>query len=113
MGIEPTALDVTLTASAARRINAIVAAEGRAFLRVAVQGGGCSGFSYAFDLADERQADDVVIERDGAKVVIDELSLPFLAGSEIDYIDELIGESFKIKNPNAVASCGCGTSFSV
>jgi iron-sulfur cluster assembly protein len=105
--------DVTLTANAAKRITAIMADQGRPFLRVAVQGGGCSGFSYAFDFADAPAADDVVIERDGAKVVIDETSLPFLAGAEIDFVDELIGASFKIRNPNATASCGCGTSFSV
>lgn len=110
---EPKALGVTLSASAAKRINVIMAAEGRAYLRVAVQGGGCSGFSYAFDLVDGPADDDVVIERDGAKVVIDETSLPFLAGAEIDFVDELIGQSFKINNPNATASCGCGTSFSV
>ncbi len=104
---------VTLSASAAQQINAIMAAQGRSFLRVAVQGGGCSGFSYAFDLVDAPEPEDVIVERDGAKVVIDETSLPFLAGSEIDYVDELIGASFKIRNPNATASCGCGTSFSV
>ena len=82
-------------------------------LRVTVEGGGCSGFSYKFDFADTINTDDIVIERDGAKVVIDEMSLPFLDGSEIDYVNELIGASFKIHNPNATASCGCGTSFSV
>ncbi len=105
--------NVTLTANAAKQINAVMASQGRSFLRVAVQGGGCSGFSYAFDFADSAATDDIVIERDGAKVLIDETSLPFLAGSEIDFVDELIGASFKIKNPNAVAACGCGTSFSV
>jgi iron-sulfur cluster assembly protein len=105
--------DVTLTANAAKRIKAVTAAESRGFLRVAVEGGGCSGFSYAFELADEAAPDDIVIERDGAKVVIDRMSLPFLAGSEIDFVDELIGQSFQIRNPNAIASCGCGTSFSV
>jgi iron-sulfur cluster assembly protein len=105
--------DVTLTPSAAKRITAIMADQGRAYLRVAVQGGGCSGFSYAFDFADVPAADDIIVERDGAKVLIDETSLPFLAGSEIDFVDELIGASFKINNPNAVAACGCGTSFSI
>jgi iron-sulfur cluster assembly protein len=113
MGIELSTPSVTLTARAAKRINAVTAAEGRGFLRVAVQGGGCSGFSYAFDFADEAGADDLVIELDGAKVLIDDTSLPFLAGSEIDYVEELIGESFRINNPNATAACGCGTSFSV
>jgi iron-sulfur cluster assembly protein len=104
---------VTLTPGAAKRIAAIMADQSRGYLRVAVQGGGCSGFSYAFDFADTAGADDIVIERDGARVLVDEASLPFLLGSEIDFVDELIGASFKIRNPNAVASCGCGTSFSV
>ena len=82
-------------------------------LRIAVEGGECSGFSYKFNFADVTNADDIIIERDGAKVVIDEMSLPFLDGSEIDYVNELIGASFKIHNPNATASCGCGTSFSI
>ncbi len=108
-----TAPSVTLSERAARRINAIMAEQGRRFLRVAVNGGGCSGFSYAFDFADEPESDDLVIERDGAKVVIDDVSLPFLAGSEIDFVDEIIGAAFRINNPNAKSSCGCGTSFSV
>ncbi len=111
---ETTAPDVSLTASAAKRINAILAKQdGAAFLRVSVEGGGCSGFSYKFDFAPAANADDVVIERDGAKVLIDEMSLEFLQGSEIDFSTELIGAAFKIKNPNATAACGCGTSFSV
>jgi iron-sulfur cluster assembly protein len=80
---------------------------------VAVDGGGCSGFSYRFEFADEQASDDLLIERDGAKVVIDDMSLEFLEGSEIDYTNELIGSAFKIHNPNATAGCGCGTSFSV
>lgn len=107
-------LSVTLSASAAKQINTIMAAQaGAQFLRIGVVGGGCSGFSYTFDLADEKAGDDLVIERDGASVLIDEASLPFLEGSEIDYVDELIGAAFKINNPNATAGCGCGTSFSV
>lgn len=82
-------------------------------LRVAVNGGGCSGFQYAFDLTRERKPDDLAIEKGGVTVLIDEVSLQYLAGSEIDYADELIGAAFKIENPNATASCGCGTSFSV
>jgi len=106
--------NVTLSASAAKQINTIIAAQAAAgLLRIGVVGGGCSGFSYTFDLDDAINGDDLVIERDGAKVVIDEASLPFLDGSEIDYVDELIGASFKIHNPNATAACGCGTSFSV
>ncbi|MGB3457577.1 MAG: iron-sulfur cluster insertion protein ErpA [Litorimonas sp.] len=105
---------VTLSESAARQINAIMAKQGvDRLLRVAVDGGGCSGFSYRFDFADTPEADDLLIERDGARVVIDEMSLEFLAGSEIDYSRELIGASFKINNPNATANCGCGTSFSI
>lgn len=106
--------DVTLTASAAKRINAILAKQdGAEFLRVSVEGGGCSGFSYKFDFADGVNADDLLVERDGAKVLIDEMSLEFLNGSEIDFSTELIGAAFKINNPNATAACGCGTSFSV
>ena len=106
--------NVTLSASAAKQINAIMAKQGaERFMRVAVEGGGCSGFQYKFDFADAPEADDIVLERDGAKVVIDEMSLEFLAGSEIDYAHELIGSAFKIHNPNATAGCGCGTSFSV
>lgn len=105
---------VTLSASAAQRINAILSQQVDAdFLRVSVEGGGCSGFSYKFDFGKSIDDDDLVIERDGAKVAIDAVSLPFLSGSEIDFVDELIGAAFKIHNPNATASCGCGTSFSV
>jgi iron-sulfur cluster assembly accessory protein len=82
-------------------------------LRVSVEGGGCSGFQYKFDLVGASQPDDIVIEKEGAQVLIDPVSLGFLAGSEIDFVDDLIGQSFKVRNPNATASCGCGTSFSV
>ncbi|KJS36427.1 MAG: heme biosynthesis protein HemY [Hyphomonas sp. BRH_c22] len=109
-----TSPDVTLSASAAKRINAILAKQdGADFLRVSVEGGGCSGFSYKFDFADAANPDDLVIERDGARVLIDTMSLEFLQGSEIDFSTELIGAAFKINNPNATAACGCGTSFSV
>ena len=105
---------VTLSASAAAQINAIMKKMGKQdFLRVAVEGGGCSGFSYKFDFAESANEDDLVITRDGATVVIDEMSLEFLSGSEIDYSNELIGSAFKIVNPNATANCGCGTSFSI
>lgn len=107
-------LPVTLTESAARRIAEIVAGEPTGtMLRVSVEGGGCSGFQYMFDLVGEATADDAVIERSGAKVLIDPVSLAYLAGSEIDFVDDLIGAAFKIQNPNATASCGCGTSFSL
>jgi iron-sulfur cluster assembly accessory protein len=106
--------DVTLTASAAKRISAILARQdGARYLRVSVEGGGCSGFSYKFDFAEGANADDLVVERDGAAVLIDEMSLAFLRGAEIDFSTELIGAAFKIKNPNATSACGCGTSFSV
>jgi len=105
---------VILTMNAAKRINKIVADEPKGtMLRVSVEGGGCSGFSYKFDLVQSKNEDDLILERDGATVLIDELSLNFLGGSEIDYVDALIGASFQIKNPNATASCGCGTSFSI
>jgi iron-sulfur cluster assembly accessory protein len=105
---------VTVTERAAKRIAEIVAAEEAAkVFRVSVEGGGCSGFQYKFDLVPAPEADDVVLERDGAKVVIDKVSLEYLAGSEIDYVDELIGAAFRITNPQATASCGCGTSFSM
>lgn len=109
-----TQTDVTLSESAAKRIVEIVSADaGKQALRVSVEGGGCSGFSYKFDLEDKQLDDDIVIERDNAKVLIDSMSLIYMAGSEIDFVDNLLGQSFQIKNPNAVASCGCGTSFSV
>lgn len=111
---ESSTLDVIVTERAARRIAEITAAEpNNPMLRVSVEGGGCSGFQYKFDLVSTTDADDVLIERDGAKVVIDPVSLPYMAGSEIDFVDDLIGATFKIKNPNATASCGCGTSFSI
>ncbi|MBB4189932.1 MULTISPECIES: iron-sulfur cluster insertion protein ErpA [Rhizobium] len=105
---------VTLSDAAAKRIAAIISAEaGKSALRVSVEGGGCSGFSYKFDLADSAGDDDIVVEKNDAKVLIDSLSLVYMAGSEIDFVDNLLGQSFQIKNPNAVASCGCGTSFSI
>ena len=105
---------VIVTAPAARRIAEIVAGEpSGTMLRVAVEGGGCSGFKYRYDLTQEAAADDIVIERDGAKVLIDPVSLEYLSGSQIDFVDDLIGASFKINNPQATASCGCGTSFSI
>ena len=105
---------VALSAAAASRIKSVVAAEpAGAGLRVAVEGGGCSGFQYEIAVAPSANADDLVIERDGAKLFVDPVSLPFLLGSEVDWVEELIGASFKVKNPNAKSSCGCGVSFSV
>lgn len=106
--------DITLTPRAAKRINEIMGAEPPgAVLRVSVNGGGCSGFSYAFDIARERAGDDVAIERDGATVLLDPISLEYMSGSTIDFANDLIGQSFKIENPQATSSCGCGTSFSL
>lgn len=105
---------VTLSDSAARRIAFLLSREAaNSKLRVAVNGGGCSGFQYVFDFDSTAADDDVVIEKDGAKVLIDSASLELLKGSEIDYVTEMVGASFQIKNPNASTSCGCGNSFSV
>src|SRR5690554_1417892 len=105
---------VEMSESAARRINQILAREpDKTALRVLVEGGGCSGFSYKMDLVAGRNDDDVVIEKDGATVLIDDLSLVYMGGSVIDFVDDLMGQSFQIRNPNAVAACGCGTSFSI
>jgi iron-sulfur cluster assembly accessory protein len=105
---------VSVSARAAKRIAAILKAEPAAvMLRLAVTGGGCSGFQYNFTLDDTRMDDDLLIERDGATVLVDPMSLDFLKGSEIDFVDDLIGASFKVVNPNATSSCGCGTSFAV
>jgi iron-sulfur cluster assembly accessory protein len=104
---------ITLSERAARRIVEILRAEDAALMRVSVEGGGCSGFQYRFDLVQDQAPDDIMIERDGARVVVDPISLGFVRGAEIDFVDELIGASFKINNPNITASCGCGTSFSI
>ena len=107
-------LDVTLSERAAQRIRALSQTEGRRLmLRVAVEGGGCSGFQYQFDLVEAPQADDLRVERDGAAALVDEVSLAFLKGSEIDFVDELAGAEFRVRNPNAKSSCGCGVSFSI
>ncbi len=105
---------ITLTERAASRIRDILAREpGKSALRIAVNGGGCSGFQYDFQLADGAADDDLVIERGGVKAIVDPVSQEFLNGAEIDFVDDLMGQSFRIKNPNATASCGCGTSFSI
>jgi iron-sulfur cluster assembly accessory protein len=109
-----TTSDLTLSPAAAKRIQAIGAEEGRAvMLRVAVEGGGCSGFQYQFDLVDEVQPDDLKVEQDGAAALVDVISLALLKGSVIDFVDELAGAEFRIRNPNAKSSCGCGVSFSI
>ena len=105
---------VELTASAARRVAEILKSEAPgAAVRVAVDGGGCSGFQYTYNIVTDREADDLVLERDGAVVLVDVTSLDFLRGAKIDFVDDLMGRAFKIQNPQATSSCGCGTSFSV
>ena len=106
---------VVLTENAARRIAMLKAQESaeKAFLRIAVSGGGCSGFQYGLSFDDQRNDDDTVFERDGIAVVIDDVSLGLLNGAEVDFVEDLMGASFQIKNPNAASSCGCGNSFSV
>jgi len=105
---------IVLAESGARRLARLSAAEGRpVMLRVAVEGGGCSGFQYRFDLVDTAEADDLRVERDGQAVLIDAVSVPFLKGSEIAFVDELAGAQFVVNNPNAASSCGCGVSFSI
>lgn len=106
--------NVTVSERAARRIGEILKAEpAGSMLRVSVEGGGCSGFQYKFGVETAKADDDIVIARDGAVVLIDPVSVDYMAGSEIDFVDDLIGASFKVKNPLAKASCGCGTSFAL
>jgi len=104
-----------ISENAAKRVAELRAAEGndRLMLRVAVDGGGCNGFQYRFDFDEAVNDDDTVFERDGVKVVVDEISLDFLGDAQVDYKQELIGSYFAVENPNATSNCGCGTSFSV
>jgi iron-sulfur cluster insertion protein len=105
---------ITISPRAARRIAELIGAESASTLfRVSVEGGGCSGFQYRFDLVQEKAPDDLLVEQDGARVVVDPVSLGFVRGAELDFVEELIGAQFKLNNPNVTASCGCGTSFSV
>ena len=106
---------VSLSESAVRRIASLISAEGDAglMLRLSVSGGGCSGFQYGFTFDNAVQVDDRVFERDGVKVVVDDTSLDLLAGAEIDFVEDLVGASFQVRNPNAKSSCGCGSSFSI
>lgn len=107
-------MSVIVTERAAKRINTIMAKEATgSMLRISVNGGGCSGFQYAFDITSAKQADDLVFEKDGATVLIDEISLQYLDGATVDFVDDLMGQSFRIDNPLATSSCGCGTSFSI
>lgn len=109
------AAPVSLTASAARRIGELKTREGKPNLklRLSVNGGGCSGFQYAFGWADEQEEGDIAVERDGQTMLVDSTSLLYLIGSELDFIEDIVGSSFRVNNPNVQASCGCGTSFSV
>jgi iron-sulfur cluster assembly accessory protein len=112
--MEATMTEVTITERAARRIGEILKTEpAGAMLRLSVMGGGCSGFQYKFDVEDTKADDDRAIERNGVTVLVDSVSLQYLAGSEVDFVEDLIGASFKVNNPQAKASCGCGTSFSL
>lgn len=108
-------IPLSLSANAAKRIAAIIAQEGnpQLNLRLAVSGGGCSGFQYGFSLDDAITGDDIAIERDGVRLVVDTISLDFLRGAEIDFVESLSGAYFQVKNPNASSSCGCGTSFAI
>ena len=105
---------LTVSARAAQRIGEILKQEpAGTMLRLSVEGGGCSGFQYKFDMDHNQASDDTLVRRDDAVVLVDQVSLQFLAGSEIDFVDDLIGASFRVNNPNAKASCGCGTSFAL
>jgi len=106
---------VTLSANAARRIASLIEQEGDAalMLRLSVSGGGCSGYQYGFSFDKFRQQDDHLFEREGVKLVIDDTSLELLTGAEVDFVEDLVGASFQVKNPNAKSSCGCGSSFAV
>lgn len=109
-----TDVNISVSERAANRIREIMAGEaGQNALRVSVLGGGCSGFRYDFEIVDKTNDDDLIIEKAGARVAIDPVSIPYMAGSQIDFVDDLIGAAFKINNPNATSSCGCGTSFSL
>ncbi len=103
---------LSISAAAATRLKKVLPGPPSA-LRISVKGGGCSGFQYSFDVDKERADDDLVVERDGATVVVDPVSLEMIKGSELDFVDDLMGQAFRVKNPNAVASCGCGVSFTV
>lgn len=108
------AQDVTLTGSAAARVAAIAARQGKpAILRLSVDGGGCSGFQYKFGLADEIASDDVVAEQDGVKLVVDSISLDLVRGCSVDFVESLGGTAFRVENPQAASGCGCGSSFAV
>ena len=105
---------ITVTDSAIRRIATILSKESEgSMLRISVTGGGCSGFQYNYDLVRSREEDDLVIDQDGAIILIDPMTQDYMAGSQVDFVDDIMGQSFQIKNPQATASCGCGTSFAI
>ncbi|MEN9718511.1 MAG: hypothetical protein RIQ99_1389 [Pseudomonadota bacterium] len=105
---------MTLSPAAAARVAAIAAKQGKpAILRLAVEGGGCSGFQYKFALADAADADDLAVATDGVTLVVDPVSLDLVAGSMVDYVESLGGAAFRVENPNAASGCGCGSSFAV
>ena len=113
-GVTPSR-SITVSESAAKRVAFLKTQENTpdAFLRIAVSGGGCSGFQYGFSFDDSKNADDFVFERDGVQIVVDDASLDLLNGAEIDFVEDMMGAAFQVKNPNAVSSCGCGNSFAV
>lgn len=107
-------MSVTLTSAAAKRVGWIAARQGKpAILRLSVEGGGCSGFQYRFDLAEGADNDDSVSETDGVRLVVDPVSLDLVSGSRVDFVESLGGAAFKVENPNAAAGCGCGSSFGI
>lgn len=110
-----TEASVVITPSAAQRVQTLIQMEGRPNLklRLAVSGGGCSGFQYSITLDDQVNDDDVVSEQHGTTVVVDQTSLELLNGTEVDFVEDLMGASFQFRNPNATSTCGCGSSFSV
>ena len=109
------AAPVSISARAASRVSELIAAQKNPelMLRVSVSGGGCSGFQYGFDFAEKAGPDDIHVEKDGVTMLVDSMSLLYLMGSEVDYVEDMIGASFQVKNPNATSSCGCGSSFAV
>jgi iron-sulfur cluster insertion protein len=106
--------DISITESAARRVTAIAARKDAApILRLSVDGGGCAGFTYKFDLAEAANPDDAIAERDGVRLIVDPISLDLVRGSAVDFVEDLGGAAFRVTNPNAQSGCGCGSSFSV
>jgi len=106
---------VSISERAAKRVAELISQQGNPALklRLSVSGGGCSGFQYGFDFDEEQKPDDIVVERGGVTMLVDGMSLLYLMGSEVDFVEDLVGASFQVVNPNATASCGCGSSFSV